>query len=701
MQAVGRFELLSQLGAGGMGAVYLARDGASGREVALKLLTGLVGPEERARFLREAQAAARLRHPGVVSVHEVGEAQGRPYLVMERVEGGSLRALLQRAGRLDPGLALPLAAGVAEALAAAHAQGVVHRDLKPENVLLDAEGRPRLTDFGLARLVEGDRSLTRTGELLGTPGYMAPEQLRGEHAGPPADVFALGVLLYELLTGQRPHQAGSLLALMEATLAGRFTPLIQVRPDLDLALTRLVERCLAPDPAQRPAASAFAEALRTGFPRRAPPAWRLIVGLGVGLTGLAAAVSIGTAPAQGEGPPPQAGVVAESASPPSTSSATELDTPAWFTALPAAERPSLPLPSGLRCSPLPGEYLWDLPDGSSLSLVWVPGEDGFYLGADEVTWGQLRSWLRADGQPERITELRPNNPGLRDPAVCVAWYEAQHFVMWAGVRLPTRAEWMRGAELALASGQGAPRAMQDGVKEWLQDPPPPALPPEVPSLPGSNRLTRDAPPMGRLVTGGYTLKEGYLQLGSGDRHAPFDVGSFQYVGFRVALDARGARPAPRVAPWTLVAALVPRAARDARDMTSLLASPALRREIPPSQLALAWPSRDEPFADRRGFVRALEDAGVDREWFALRASTQVELPAGRWALFAYGCNGLSVRVDGAEQEVVGRDGDGSLDICRVEWTVPPAQPPLRFRLEVDLRHSRGHIPKLMAMVLPD
>ena len=198
------FEVVRLIGRGGMGAVYQARQRSLERDVALKvLLPGRAeDPEMAARFSQEARLLATLRHPGIVAVHDFGSVEGRSFLVLEYVEGVTLREVL-RQGMMDPAEALRIIPPLCEALIYAHEHGVVHRDIKPENILLDLEGRPRVTDFGLAHL-NGE-----VGPAAGTPGYEAPEQKEGA-CDPRVDVYALGVILYELLTGQKPDRAGEL-----------------------------------------------------------------------------------------------------------------------------------------------------------------------------------------------------------------------------------------------------------------------------------------------------------------------------------------------------------------------------------------------------------------------------------------------------------------------------------------------------------
>jgi serine/threonine protein kinase len=194
----GRYELRRLLGRGGMADVWAAHDRALGRDVAVKVLRGLEA-EHEARFAAEVRTLARLDHPNLVRLLDAGDDDGRAYLVMDLVDGETLAEALRR-GPLPVPRVTEVGAGLARALAAIHDQGVVHRDVKPGNVLLDPGGRVRLTDFGIARLVDSGR-LTSSGATMGTAAYLAPEQVRGEPAGPPADVYALGLVLLEALTG--------------------------------------------------------------------------------------------------------------------------------------------------------------------------------------------------------------------------------------------------------------------------------------------------------------------------------------------------------------------------------------------------------------------------------------------------------------------------------------------------------------------
>ena len=257
---VGAWTVLAQLGEGGMSRVYRAR-GPRGELAALKVLSQAVDPEQRARFLREGQLARALGHAGVVPLLDAGEVAGVPFLAYQLIEGGP--GFLQRLAGAGLRERVELLRDVARAVGQAHARGVVHRDLKPDNVLVDARGRPHVTDFGLA-LVEGEARLTRSGAVVGTPLYMAPEQGDPDQpaVGPGVDVWALGVMLYQALTGQHPFPARSWLELRRLVGEGRLTPPRQLFPALPPSLEAVCLSALAVDPARRfPHAEALAAAL--------------------------------------------------------------------------------------------------------------------------------------------------------------------------------------------------------------------------------------------------------------------------------------------------------------------------------------------------------------------------------------------------------------------------------------------------------
>jgi formylglycine-generating enzyme required for sulfatase activity len=275
--AVPGYEILEELGRGGMAVVYKARDLRLGRIVALKMiLAGAhAGPAERARFRTEAEAIARVQHPDIVQIYEVGEHDGVPFLSLEFCPGGNLEQEL--AGTpLAAREAAAVLERLARAVAAAHAVGVVHRDLKPANVLLAVNGTPKITDFGLAKQ-EGVSGRTATGAVVGTPSYMAPEQAagRGQQVGPAADVYALGALLYELLTGRPPFKAATPLDTLLQVVHDEPVPVRALQPKVPRDLETICLKCLQKEPRKRyRSAALLAEDLRrfrAGEPIRARP----------------------------------------------------------------------------------------------------------------------------------------------------------------------------------------------------------------------------------------------------------------------------------------------------------------------------------------------------------------------------------------------------------------------------------------------
>jgi eukaryotic-like serine/threonine-protein kinase len=261
---IGPYQIVSELGAGGMGTVYRARDTRLNRTVALKVLRSDFGsaPDARERFRREAEVVASMNHPHICALYDVDLGGDLDYLVMELVDGDTLAARLQR-GRLSVDQAVRYAAEMAEGLATAHRQGIVHRDLKPGNIMLTsgASGHLKLLDFGLAKLVAVEpgigsvtspsRNLTAQGVVAGTPRYMAPEQLEARATDPRSDIFALGAVLFEMLTGRPAFDGASTAAVVAAVLTHDPQPVSTTRPDVPPALDRLVKRCLAKDAEQR------------------------------------------------------------------------------------------------------------------------------------------------------------------------------------------------------------------------------------------------------------------------------------------------------------------------------------------------------------------------------------------------------------------------------------------------------------------
>ncbi len=263
---LGPYEILSPIGAGGMGEVYRARDPKLNRELAIKILPAAVARDEGflARFQAEARAASALNHPNIITIHDIGTADGHPYILMELVDGRTVRELT------DPGpmplkKTLQIAAQVAEGLAAAHARGIVHRDLKPENLMVSRDGVVKILDFGLAKTVTAasaeDRTIsagvsqTEPGTVLGTVGYMSPEQASGQPVDFRCDQFSLGTILYEMVAGERAWRRKTPAESLVAIIREEPRPLSAAAPETPTALRWIVERCLAKDPEDRYAAT--------------------------------------------------------------------------------------------------------------------------------------------------------------------------------------------------------------------------------------------------------------------------------------------------------------------------------------------------------------------------------------------------------------------------------------------------------------
>jgi tRNA A-37 threonylcarbamoyl transferase component Bud32 len=245
------YDILAELGRGGMGVVYKARQAKLGRVVALKMiLSGAhAGADDLARFRTEAEAIARLEHPNIVQIHEVGEHDGLPYFSLEFCGGGSLEKKLHGAP-LPPKEAAALVETLARAMHAAHLEQVIHRDLKPANVLLTRDGTPKITDFGLAKKLD-QKGPTATGAMMGTPSYMAPEQAGGKRVGLSADVYALGAILYECLTGRPPFQAATPLDTVLQVVSDEPVSVRQLNDKVPVDLETICHKCLEKDPSQR------------------------------------------------------------------------------------------------------------------------------------------------------------------------------------------------------------------------------------------------------------------------------------------------------------------------------------------------------------------------------------------------------------------------------------------------------------------
>jgi serine/threonine-protein kinase len=248
----GRYRLDQKLGSGGMSTVYLAKDETLERWVAAKVLHREISdqPDQIERFRREARAVAQVSHPNVVAVIDAGEDGGRPYIVFEYCDGETLKQRIDRMGRLPLDEAAAYAIEVGRGLQAAHARRLVHRDVKPQNVLIDSEGRAKVTDFGIARELEQD-GLTKTGRVLGTTDYVSPEQAMGQAVDDRSDIYSLGVLLYEMLTGELPFQAENVVGVAMKHVNERMPDVQRRRPEVSSALAAVIERATEKKPEKR------------------------------------------------------------------------------------------------------------------------------------------------------------------------------------------------------------------------------------------------------------------------------------------------------------------------------------------------------------------------------------------------------------------------------------------------------------------
>src|ERR687887_2387560 len=248
----GRFRLDERIGSGGMSTVYRAFDPTLERWVAIKLMHRDIShdPDQLERFRREARAVSQLNHPHVVTVIDAGEDEGAAFIVFEYVEGETLKDRIRRLGRLPVPEAVAYAVEIGRALAAAHAQRLVHRDVKPQNVLIDREGRAKVTDFGIARSLEA-KGLTATGRVLGTTDYVSPEQALGHEVTEQSDVYSLGIVLYEMLTGEVPFKADTQVATAMKHVREPMPDVQRVRPEISAALAVVVERAPAKGTANR------------------------------------------------------------------------------------------------------------------------------------------------------------------------------------------------------------------------------------------------------------------------------------------------------------------------------------------------------------------------------------------------------------------------------------------------------------------
>jgi len=264
----GRYELEEVVGHGGMSTVYKAHDSLLERNVALKVLHQQYNEDEEfvERFKREARSVAQLQHPNIVTVIDRGEEDGRQYIVFEYIDGENLKELVVRKGRLDVRTALEIALEIARGLSFAHESGLVHRDVKPQNVLLNGDGGAKVTDFGIARSLEVERSMTQTGTVLGTSNYIAPEQAGGKPVDAHTDVYSLGIVLYEMLTGELPFPGDNFVAVAMKHIQEPSPSVLDTRGDVPLRVAEMIDRALEKDPEQRfPTMDAFADEIEANL----------------------------------------------------------------------------------------------------------------------------------------------------------------------------------------------------------------------------------------------------------------------------------------------------------------------------------------------------------------------------------------------------------------------------------------------------
>jgi serine/threonine protein kinase len=250
---LGSYKIIGKLGQGGMATVFKAHESSLNRMVALKVLSPHLSEDADfiKRFQREAQAAAQLNHPHIVQVYAIGEEQGMHFFSMEYIKGETLAQVIKKEKQLPLARAISVVRQVAEALDQAHQAGMVHRDIKPSNIMIDAAGRAKVTDFGIAHLARSQTKLTREGSVIGTPEYLSPEQCAGQAVDARSDIYSLGVTFYEMLTGKTPYETDTPVSMMLKIVKGEFPPLRQVAPQVPTAIQEVVEKMMATDRERR------------------------------------------------------------------------------------------------------------------------------------------------------------------------------------------------------------------------------------------------------------------------------------------------------------------------------------------------------------------------------------------------------------------------------------------------------------------
>ncbi|MEQ1949215.1 MAG: protein kinase, partial [Bryobacteraceae bacterium] len=464
---LGKYELLEFLG-GGMSHVYRAKDTMIGRTVVVKILTKQADEEARQRFLHEARIAGNFQHENIVSIFDYGEHDGLPFLVMEFLRGEDLRGALRKGHAGTLANRLRIAADVASALHYVHESGIVHRDVKPENIHIDPNGRVKLMDFGIAKTA--DLSLTRTGMAMGTPYYMAPEQVTGREVTPLVDVYAFGMLLFELLTGER--------GVSGQTMEQVFFQILQQPLDLSKmensgappAVRDLVMQCTAKDPADRPQTlQEVADKIRSiGTDSGISTGTQPVPATQPAKTAASQAVDMDAPTAAVTTVRPTAAQPAKPAVPPKPEAKQTASAPAKA-AEPPSKATSAPIPSEVMEAPKSSSKMIVIAIvaiiviGAAAGIFWnmskqVPVEpgmvffpagtfpigagnnpqpvDGFYMDETEVTNGDFVDFCKATGCP-------PPSGAADLPIVNITIAQARAFAKWKGKRLPTQTEWER------------------------------------------------------------------------------------------------------------------------------------------------------------------------------------------------------------------------------------------------------------------